>query len=101
MGKDQGGRHRGCFESADERCANVAAAFGFAPRNAAQKHVLALAEIGAIDPVPNQKRGLRLSEAGAPDLLALPLLDVSPPVRPIGPGLGLDQELRLDALDSS
>lgn len=76
--------------------AEIAAAFGFASRNAAQKHVLALAEAGLIELVPNQKRGIRLAEAARPDLLALPVLGRVAAGVPIGPDLGQDQELWLD-----
>lgn len=77
--------------------AEIAGAFGFASRNAAQKHVLALAEAGAIELVPNQKRGIRLLGSGRPDLMALPVLGRVAAGAPIGPDLGHDQELWLDA----
>lgn len=76
--------------------AEIAEAFGFASRNAAQKHVLALAEAGAIELVPNQKRGIRLPGAGRPELMALPVLGRVAAGIPIGPDLGQDQELWLD-----
>lgn len=76
--------------------AEIAEAFGFASRNAAQKHVLALAEAGAIELVPNQKRGIRLPGAGRPELMALPVLGRVAAGVPIGPDLGQDQELWLD-----
>lgn len=76
--------------------AEIADAFGFASRNAAQKHVLALAEAGAIELVPNQKRGIRLPGGGRPDLMALPVLGRVAAGAPIGPDLGGDQELWLD-----
>jgi len=76
--------------------AEIAEAFGFASRNAAQKHVLALAEAGAIELVPNQKRGIRLSRTGRPDLLALPILGRVAAGAPIGPDPSQDQELWLD-----
>ena len=53
--------------------AEVAEAFGFASRNAAQKHVQALVADGLLEQVPGQKRGLRLP-GGAADLLPLPVL---------------------------
>ena len=53
--------------------AEVALAFGFASRNAAQKHVQALVADGLIEQVPGQKRGLRLP-GGSADLLPLPVL---------------------------
>ena len=77
--------------------AEIAEAFGFASRNAAQKHVLALAEAGAIELVPNQKRGIRLPGAGRPELMALPVLGRVAAGAPIEPDLGQGQELWLDA----
>ena len=53
--------------------AEIAEAFGFASRNAAQKHVQALLADGLLEQVPGQKRGLRLP-GGAADLLPLPVL---------------------------
>ena len=76
--------------------AEIADAFGFASRNAAQKHVLALAGAGAIELVPNQKRGIRMPGGGRPDLMALPVLGRVAAGAPIGPDLGQDQELWLD-----
>ncbi len=40
--------------------AEIAAAFGFASRNAAQKHVQALVADGLLEQAPGQKRGIRL-----------------------------------------
>lgn len=76
--------------------AEIADAFGFASRNAAQKHVLALAEAGAIELVPNQKRGIRLPGAERPELMALPILGRVAAGVPIGPDPIEDQELWLD-----
>lgn len=76
--------------------AEIAEAFGFASRNAAQKHVLALAEAGAIELAPNQKRGIRLPGAGRPDLVALPVLGRVAAGAPIEPDLSQGQELWLD-----
>ena len=53
--------------------AEVAHAFGFASRNAAQKHVQALLAEGLLEQVPGRKRGLRLP-GGVADLLSLPVL---------------------------
>jgi len=53
--------------------AEIAHAFGFASRNAAQKHVQALLAEGLIEQLPGQKRGLRLP-GGRADLLPLPVL---------------------------
>ena len=53
--------------------AEIAGAFGFASRNAAQKHVQALVADGLIEQAAGRKRGLRLP-GGAADLLPLPVL---------------------------
>ena len=45
--------------------ADIAGAFGFASRNAAQKHVQALVADGLLEQAPGQKRGLR----GGPPVL--------------------------------
>ena len=76
--------------------AEIADAFGFASRNAAQKHVLALADAGVIELVPNQKRGIRLPGTGRPNLMMLPVLGRVAAGAPIEPDLRHDQELWLD-----
>jgi repressor LexA len=76
--------------------AEIAEAIGFASRNAAQKHVLALAEAGLIELAPGQKRGIRLPGAKRPELLALPVLGRVAAGAPIGPDLDQDLELWLD-----
>ena len=53
--------------------AEIALAFGFASRNAAQKHVQALVAAGLLEQLPGRKRGLRLPGGGA-DLLPLQVL---------------------------
>ena len=53
--------------------AEIAEAFGFSSRNAAQKHVQALVGDGLLEQLPGRKRGLRLPGGGA-DLLPLPVL---------------------------
>ena len=75
--------------------AEVAEAFGFASRNAAQKHVQALVGQGLLEQVPGRKRGLRLPE-GRADLLPLPVLGRVAAGVPIGADIGLDQQLWLD-----
>ena len=75
--------------------AEVAGAFGFASRNAAQKHVQALVGQGLLEQVPGRKRGLRLPEGHA-DLLPLPVLGRVAAGVPIGADIGLDQQLWLD-----
>ena len=75
--------------------AEVAEAFGFASRNAAQKHVQALVGQGLLEQVPGRKRGLRLPDGHA-DLLPLPVLGRVAAGVPIGADIGLDQQLWLD-----
>lgn len=53
--------------------AEIAEAFGFASRNAAQKHVQALVEAGLLEPAAGRSRGLRLPGPRA-DLLPLAVL---------------------------
>ncbi|PPU91451.1 repressor LexA [Xanthomonas populi] len=81
--------------------AEIAQAFGFASRNAAQKHVQALAEAGLIELLPNQKRGIRVPGRMALDpardaVLALPVLGRVAAGVPIGADIGLDRQLWLD-----
>ncbi|PPU42143.1 transcriptional repressor LexA [Xanthomonas arboricola] len=77
--------------------AEIAQAFGFASRTAAQKHVQALAEAGLIELLPNQKRGIRMPGGAARDaLLALPVLGRVAAGVPIGADIGLDRQLWLD-----
>ena len=75
--------------------AEIAAAFGFASRNAAQKHVQALVADGLLALVPGRKRGLRLPGGGA-DVLPLAVLGRVAAGAPIGADIGLDQQLWLD-----
>ena len=75
--------------------AEVAEAFGFASRNAAQKHVQALVGQGLLEQVPGRKRGLRLPEGHA-DLLPLPVLGRVAAGVPIGADIGPDGQLWLD-----
>ena len=75
--------------------AEIALAFGFASRNAAQKHVQALVEAGLIEQVGGRSRGLRLP-GGTADLLPLPVLGRVAAGQPIGADIGLDQQLWLD-----
>lgn len=78
--------------------AEIAAHFGFASRNAAQKHVRALTDAGLLEARPNEKRGLRLPGTGpaGPDLLMLPVLGRVAAGLPIGADIGLDRQLWLD-----
>lgn len=76
--------------------AEIAQAFGFASRNAAHKHVQALAEAGLIGLRAGQKRGIRLPESGRDAPLSLPVLGRVAAGRPIGADIGLDRQLWLD-----
>ncbi len=75
--------------------AEIAQAFGFASRNAAQKHVQALVEAGLLVQQSGRKRGLRLPGEPAP-LLPLAVLGRVAAGQPIGADIGLDQQLWLD-----
>ena len=74
--------------------AEIAHAFGFASRNAAQKHVQALVADGLLELQPGRKRGLRLP--GRPDQLPLPVLGQVAAGQPIGADIGSDELLLLD-----
>ncbi len=77
--------------------AEIAAEFGFASRNAAHKHVQALAEAGLIELRPRQKRGIRVpGGAGREALLSLPVLGRVAAGLPIGADIGLERQLWLD-----
>lgn len=75
--------------------AEVAAAFGFASRNAARKHVQALVADGLLEQEPGRMRGLRLP-GGAAGLLPLAVLGRVAAGPPIGADIGLDRQLWLD-----
>ena len=74
--------------------AEIAHAFGFASRNAAQKHVQALVADGLLELKAGRKRGLRLP--GRPDQLPLPVLGQVAAGTPIGADIGSDELLLLD-----
>ncbi len=74
--------------------AEIAHAFGFASRNAAQKHVQALVADGLLELQAGRKRGLRLP--GRPDQLPLPVLGQVAAGSPIGADIGSDELLLLD-----
>ena len=82
--------------------AEIAAEFGFASRNAAQKHVQALAADGLVALLPRRKRGIRLVHGDdgpgrrRDRLLSLPVLGRVAAGLPIGADIGLDQQLWLD-----
>ena len=75
--------------------AEIALAFGFASRNAAQKHVQALVEAGLLAQAAGRKRGLALPGEPA-ELLPLAVLGRVAAGQPIGADIGLDQQLWLD-----
>lgn len=75
--------------------AEIAQAFGFASRNAAQKHVQALVGAGLLEQATGRKRGLRLP-GGTAELLPLAVLGRVAAGQPIGADIGLDQQLWLD-----
>ena len=72
--------------------AEIALAFGFASRNAAQKHVQALVADGLLEQATGRSRGLRLP-GGPVDLLHLPVLGRVAAGQPIGADIGLDNGL--------
>ncbi|HEX8592982.1 MAG TPA: transcriptional repressor LexA [Pseudomonas sp.] len=77
--------------------AEISEAFGYASRSVARKHILALTEAGLIEVIPNQARGIRLSQAVArPELLELPVLGRVAAGLPIGPDVGTHDTLLLD-----
>jgi repressor LexA len=77
--------------------AEIAVEFGFASRNAAQKHVQALVADGLIELAPGQKRGIRMAGGrGRSQMLALPILGRVAAGTPIGADIGLDQQIWLD-----
>ena len=77
--------------------AEIAEEFGFASRNAAQKHVQALVADGLIELAPGQKRGIRLVGGRAPgQMLSLQVLGRVAAGQPIGADIGLDQQIWLD-----
>ena len=79
--------------------AEIALAFGFASRNAAQKHVQALVADGLLEQTTGRSRGLRLP-GGPADLLPLAVLGRVAAGQPIGADIGLggdpDDRLWLD-----
>jgi len=75
--------------------AEIAEAFGFASRNAAQKHVQALVDAGLLEQQAGRKRGLRLP-GGSAELLPLAVLGRVAAGQPIGADIGLEQQLWLD-----
>ncbi len=77
--------------------AEIAAEFGFASRNAAQKHVQALAEAGLIElRGGGLARGIRLPDAPRDPPLVLPVLGRVAAGAPIGADIGSERELWLD-----
>jgi repressor LexA len=77
--------------------AEIADEFGFASRNAAQKHVQALVADGLIELAPGQKRGIRMvGGRGRGQMLSLPILGRVAAGQPIGADIGMDQQIWLD-----
>ncbi|HWS77687.1 MAG TPA: transcriptional repressor LexA [Thermomonas sp.] len=72
--------------------AEIALAFGFASRNAAQKHVQALVADGLLKQATGRSRGLRLP-GGPADLLPLAVLGRVAAGQPLGADIGLDNDL--------
>ena len=73
--------------------ADVAQEFGFASRNAAQKHVQALVADGLIELAPGQKRGIRMVGGRGPgQLVSLPVLGRVAAGSPIGAPRGSTRE---------
>ena len=75
----------------------IAAAFGFSSVRAAQYHLEALERAGAIQRIPGQARGIRLTQAGRPpaandDALRLPVLGQVAAGAPIGAGTDLEAD---------
>ncbi len=75
----------------------IAAAFGFSSVRAAQYHLEALERAGAIQRVPGQARGIRLTQAQAKpaandDALRLPVLGRVAAGSPIGAGADLEAD---------
>lgn len=75
--------------------AEIAHAFGFASRNAAQKHVQALLADGLLEQSTGRTRRLGLP-GGRADLLPLAVLGRVAAGQPLGADIGLEQELWLD-----
>lgn len=75
--------------------AEIAVAFGFASRNAAQKHVQALVAAGLVEMQTGQKRGLRLPGQGG-RMAGVPVLGRVAAGLPIGADIGSDRVLWLD-----
>ena len=77
--------------------AEIAQAFGFASRNAAQKHVQALVADGLIELAPGQKRGIRLVGGRGPgQMVSLPVLGRVAAGAPIEADIVLGRQLWLD-----
>jgi len=77
--------------------AEISAAFGFASRSVARKHVLALSEAGFIEVNPNQARGIRLlNQPPRPEWLDVPILGRVAAGAPIGADAEVHNRLMLD-----
>ncbi len=77
--------------------AEIAVACGLASRGAARKHVLALTELGLLEVVPGQARGIRpVGMRAQVELLKVPVLGRVAAGVPIGADAGLVDTLGLD-----
>ena len=82
----------------------IAAALGFSSVRAAQYHLEALEQAGAIKRIPGQARGIRLVQPRTPapapaandDVLSLPVLGQVAAGLPIGADIGSDQVVLMD-----
>lgn len=91
-------RDRIAREGQPPSLADIATAFGFASRSVARKHIQALCEAGFIEVTPNQARGIRLAgPLRRPEILEIPVLGQVAAGRPIGPDVGIHEQLMLDA----
>jgi repressor LexA len=78
--------------------AEISAAFGFASRSVARKHILALTEAGYIEVTANQARGIRLVQTGRrAEMLEIPVLGRVAAGAPIGPDIDLHDTFTLDS----
>lgn len=77
--------------------AEISEAFGFASRSVARKHIIALTELGLIEVMPNQARGIRLVQSTPrPELLEIPVMGRVAAGMPIGPDVDYHDTLLLD-----
>jgi repressor LexA len=78
--------------------AEICAAFGFASRSVARKHIVALTDAGLIEVVANQARGIRLVDARPrSQMLDIPVLGRVAAGVPIGPDIDIHDTFTLDS----